>query len=95
MSDEPGYYKAGEYGIRIENLVLVRESDLRAENGKTMLEFETLTLAPIDRNLIDLDLLTRAEIDWLNDYHLRVRETIQPQVDDQTARWLETATAPI
>jgi Xaa-Pro aminopeptidase len=92
ISNEPGYYKAGAYGIRIENLVLVQP----AEGGeREMMCFETLTLAPIDRNLIEPSLLDDEEIDWLNAYHARVREALTPQVDAETARWLAEATRPI
>ena len=93
VSNEPGYYKTGGYGIRIENLVLVKPSDGAAE--REMLGFETLTLAPIDRNLIDLSLLDDEEIAWLDAYHARVRETLTPLVDPATAQWLGEATAPI
>jgi Xaa-Pro aminopeptidase len=93
VSNEPGYYKTGAYGIRIENLVLVQPADGSAE--REMLGFETLTLAPIDRNLIDSSLLDGEEIAWLNDYHTRVREALTPLVDPDTARWLAAATEPI
>ncbi len=83
LSNEPGFYKAGEYGIRIENLVLVKEVD------KKFLSFETLTLAPIDRRLIDKNLLNIEEINWLNNYHARVLKTLTPLVDKKTAIWLE------
>src|ERR1043165_9908544 len=84
VSNEPGYYKTGEYGIRIENLVLVQPTDGPAE--REMLGFETLTLAPIDRNLIDSSLLEEEEIAWLARYPARVRETLTPLVDADTAR---------
>ena len=93
VSNEPGYYKTGAYGIRIENLVLVQPSDGSAE--REMLGFETLTLAPIDRNLIQPSLLDEDEIAWLNAYHSRVRQTLTPLVDPDTARWLAAATEPI
>jgi Xaa-Pro aminopeptidase len=93
VSNEPGYYKTGAYGIRIENLVLVQPADGSAE--REMLGFETLTLAPIDRNLIDSSLLEEEEIAWLDRYHARVRETLTPLVDADTARWLVEATQPI
>ena len=94
LSNEPGYYKAGAYGIRIENLVLV---ETRAIEGaeREMRGFETLTLAPFDRTLIDVPLLTREEIAWIDAYHARVRETLSPLVDDKTRAWLEDATQPI
>jgi len=93
VSNEPGYYKTGAYGIRIENLVLVQPVEDPAE--RAMLGFETLTLAPIDRNLIEPSLLDEEEIAWLDAYHTRVRETLTPLVDPETARWLANATAPI
>jgi Xaa-Pro aminopeptidase len=93
VSNEPGYYKTGAYGIRIENLVLVQRVDDAAE--REMLGFETLTLAPIDRNLIDSSLLDDEEIAWLDAYHTRVRETLTPLVDPDTAHWLAETTAPI
>jgi len=93
VSNEPGYYKTGAYGIRIENLVLVRPVEDAGE--REMLGFETLTLAPIDRNLIEASLLDQDEIAWLDRYHTNVRETLTPLVDLETARWLAEATAPI
>jgi Xaa-Pro aminopeptidase len=93
VSNEPGYYKTGAYGIRIENLVVVQPVEEAAE--REMLGFETLTLAPIDRNLIEASLLEDNEIAWLDAYHKRVRETLTPLVDPGTARWLASATAPI
>jgi Xaa-Pro aminopeptidase len=93
VSNEPGYYKTGAYGIRIENLVVVQPS--KGDGERDMLGFETLTLAPIDRNLVLRDLLEDDEIAWLDAYHARVREIIGPLVDPETAGWLEAATAPI
>jgi Xaa-Pro aminopeptidase len=94
ISNEPGYYKTGAYGIRIENLVLVREEQVPGAE-KDMLGFETLTLAPIDRNLIDPALLTPPEREWLNAYHARVFAEIGPQLGDDERAWLAEATAPI
>ena len=96
VSDEPGYYKAGEYGIRIENLVAVQECALDGADRK-MLGFETLTLAPIDRALVDLSLMTSREIEWLDAYHARVREAVTPALagDPQTTAWIERATRAI
>lgn len=91
ISNEPGFYKAGEYGIRIENLVVVRE----AEGFPGYFEFETLTLAPIDVRLIDGGLLTEAERGWLNDFHAKVRSEIGPKVSGDVKAWLEAATAAI
>jgi Xaa-Pro aminopeptidase len=94
VSNEPGYYKAGGYGIRVENLLAVREATI-AGADRPYLEFETLTLAPIDLNCIDTSLLTGTERQWLNDYHRRVRETVGPAVDEATRAWLADATRPI
>ena len=93
VSNEPGYYKTGAYGIRIENLVVVQPAE--GETEREILEFETLTLAPIDRNLIEPSLLDDEEIAWLDGYHVRVREALTPLVDPETRRWLAAATAPI
>jgi Xaa-Pro aminopeptidase len=94
VSNEPGYYKTGAYGIRIENLVAVKEARIEGADRRYF-EFETLTLAPIDLNAIDADLLTEAEKKWLNGYHARVREVVAPQVDDATRTWLNEATRPL
>ncbi len=88
VSDEPGYYKAGAYGIRIENLVAVRKTDGTAGP----LGFEVLTLAPIDLALVERKMLSAAEADWLNAYHARVRKEIGPLVDAPTRKWLAGAT---
>jgi Xaa-Pro aminopeptidase len=93
LSNEPGYYKAGEYGIRIENLVLIRPAN--DENEREMYEFENLTWAPIDKNLIDITLLSDEELNWLNDYHATVRAKVGDLVLDETKPWLEAATAPL
>ena len=95
VSNEPGYYKEDAYGIRIENLVAVREAEAPEGAERPLYEFETLTLAPIDRALIDTSLMNEAEIGWLDRYHARVRETLTPLVDSATATWLATATAPV
>ena len=94
VSNEPGYYKTGAYGIRIENLVAVTEAD-DADGG--FLGFETLTLAPIDRALIEPAMLTADERAWLDDYHARVAETLAPLLADDpaTLAWLQAATAPL
>ncbi len=96
VSNEPGYYKEGAYGIRIENLVAVTEAEAVGDSGeRPMLGFETLTLAPIDRRLIDIDILTEDERAWLNAYHAEVRETLSGQMDGAGRTWLEAATAPL
>jgi Xaa-Pro aminopeptidase len=94
VSNEPGYYKADAYGIRIENLVVVTPCDLPGAE-REMLAFETLTLVPIDRALVEPSLLTAAEIAWLDAYHARVRDAVMPQVDAATGEWLAEATRPI
>lgn len=94
VSNEPGYYKADAYGIRIENLITVREATIEGAD-RAYLEFETLTLAPIDLNCVDAALLTEAERGWLNAYHLRVRDEIGPQLDAPTRVWLDEATRAI
>ena len=94
LSNEPGYYKTGEYGIRIENLVLVVEKEI-AGAEKEMLGFETLTFAPIDRRLIDKAMLSPAEIEWLNDYHRQVVDKIGPKLGGADRQWLEEACAAI
>jgi Xaa-Pro aminopeptidase len=95
VSNEPGYYKAGAFGIRIENLELIFTQPAPAGAEKKLLGFETLTLAPIDRRLVDPGLLTPAEIKWLDAYHARVYARLFPELDDATAAWLEQATAPL
>ena len=95
LSNEPGYYKAGAYGIRIENLVLVIEGPAVAGAEKPLNAFETLTLAPIDRRLVQRDLLTAAEVAWLDGYHARVRNTLAPLVDAPTKTWLDAVTRPL
>jgi Xaa-Pro aminopeptidase len=92
ISDEPGYYKEGAYGIRIENLVMVIESPI---GGGKYLEFETLSLAPIDTRLIDQSLLTAPERDWLNAYHKRVFKEVGPLVKGEVKAWLKQATTAI
>jgi Xaa-Pro aminopeptidase len=95
LSNEPGYYKTSEYGIRIENLVLVIAAPEPAGAEKPLNAFETLTLAPIDRHAIEPALLSKDEIAWLDAYHARVRETIAPLVDAESAAWLAEATRPL
>jgi len=95
VSNEPGYYKTGAFGIRIENLQAVTAPAVIAGGEREMLGFETLTQAPIHRALIDADLLSTEERAWLDAYHAGVREKISPLVDDATRSWLEAACAPI
>jgi Xaa-Pro aminopeptidase len=94
ISNEPGYYKQGEYGIRIENLVLVVDKKV-AGAEKEMLGFETLTFAPIERRLVVKAMLSEAELAWLNAYHADVLAKIGPQLEGEDKAWLEAACAPI
>ncbi|HVY57213.1 MAG TPA: aminopeptidase P family protein [Xanthobacteraceae bacterium] len=95
LSNEPGYYKTGAYGIRIENLVLVTEAPPVAGAEKTLNAFETLTLAPIDKRVIAPRLVTAGEIAWLDAYHERVWQMLSPHLDEATRAWLDTATRPL
>ena len=95
VSNEPGYYRQGAYGIRIENLVLVQPAAAPAGAEHELLGFETLTLAPIDRVLIEPALLSPAEVAWIDAYHARVAAVLTPLVDAATGRWLAAATRPI
>ncbi|RUW65831.1 aminopeptidase P family protein [Mesorhizobium sp. M2A.F.Ca.ET.067.02.1.1] len=95
LSNEPGYYKEGAYGIRIENLILVTPAEPIEGGDIPMHGFETLTLAPIDKRLVRCDLLTRDELHWLDQYHAWVLAEIGPMVDGETLAWLEKATAPL
>jgi Xaa-Pro aminopeptidase len=94
LSNEPGYYKADGFGIRIENLELVVAADVTGAE-KPMNGFETLTFAPIDRRLINVKMLSDAEVDWLNAYHAEVREIVRAQLDESDKLWLDVATAPL
>ncbi|MBS7545147.1 aminopeptidase P family protein [Ancylobacter oerskovii] len=97
LSDEPGFYKEGAFGIRLENLVVVRPEPTPPGGERELLGFETITFAPFDRRVIDPVLLTDEEIAWLDDYHARVRELIGPLVEGEAevAGWLIEATAPL
>ena len=95
LSDEPGYYKKSAYGIRIENLITVVAAEAPEGAEKPLLKFETLTLAPIDRALVDRQLLSEDEVAWLDAYHAQVADEIGPLVDKTTTTWLKKATAPI
>jgi Xaa-Pro aminopeptidase len=95
LSNEPGYYKTGGFGIRIENLVLVVAAAPVAGAEKPLNAFETLTLAPIDRRLVVAELLTPDEARWLDDYHARVAATLAPLLDAKTRSWLAAATRPL
>jgi len=94
LSNEPGYYKPGDFGIRIENLVLVEKREITGMEGE-WLGFETLTLVPIDKALVDRDMLTPEEAGWWNAYHARVLEVLAPQLSGDDLAWLEEACAPL
>jgi Xaa-Pro aminopeptidase len=95
LSNEPGFYKEGEYGIRIENLIAVVEIDGPVGADRPMLGFETLTFSPIERKLIDPELMTKDELQWLNDYHAQVYAMYADDLDEDLLEWLQKATAPI
>ena len=95
VSNEPGYYKTGTFGIRIENLVVVKHEEMSSEPNRPFLAFDTLTVVPFDRMLIVVDLLSTQERDWINDYHARVWKCLAAQVDAETHVWLEEATQPL
>ena len=96
LSNEPGYYRPGAFGIRIENLIVVIAApEIPGADARKWLAFETLTLVPIDRTLIDADLLTTPERVWLNAYHSEVREKLNAQISPAAKAWLGAATAPI
>lgn len=94
-SNEPGFYRPGAYGIRIETLCLVEPAKPIEGGDRDMMSFETLTLVPIDTTLIERDLLTAGEAAWLNAYHSRIRSTIRQHLDPADAAWLDRSTAPI
>ncbi len=94
LSNEPGYYREGAFGIRIENLILTEEAEAKGDN-RDQLSFSTLTWVPIDRRLIDVELLGPEERDWLDAYHAEVLERIAPKVSERAKAWLQTACAPI
>ncbi|HSF90719.1 MAG TPA: aminopeptidase family protein P, partial [Paracoccaceae bacterium] len=95
VSNEPGYYREGAFGIRIENLVAVTPASTPVGGEREMLGFETLTLAPIDRNLIDSTLLDASELSWLNAYHKQVADTLTPLLPEATATWLARVCQPL
>ncbi|RYE66754.1 MAG: M24 family metallopeptidase, partial [Rhizobiaceae bacterium] len=96
LSNEPGYYRPGAFGIRIENLIFVNDAAPVEGGDMPVLSFETLTWCPIDRRLVVASLMTSEELQWLNDYHAEVREKLMPLIDkDSVKTWLTAATAPI
>ena len=97
LSNEPGYYREGAFGIRIENLIVVEDAPAvpGGDDHRKMLRFRTLTFVPLDRRLIEEGMLTVPERDWLNAYHAEVRALVGPRVSDAARGWLEQATAPV
>jgi len=93
LSNEPGYYRANKFGIRLENLLIVKPAQKIAGGEIEMLGFETLTLCPIDRRLIEPSLLEAAQLAWLNDYHKQIYDTLAPHLDASDKAWLAQATA--
>ena len=94
LSNEPGFYKQNNFGIRIENLLLIHEAQDIAGGERPMLGFETLTLCPIERRLIDTRLLTRDELHWLDTYHARVLKEVGDHLSGHELEWLQKACAP-
>jgi Xaa-Pro aminopeptidase len=95
LSNEPGYYEDGEYGIRVENLVLVQEDSKLSRDGETWYRFEDLTLCPIDQRLIEPRLLTEPHRKWLDEYHGRVQKTLSPLLGREDRAWLREACRPL
>lgn len=95
ISNEPGYYRDRHYGIRCENLVVVTNSSVEGGDDRTMYEFEAITLAPFDKRLLDVALMTPEELGWLNDYHARVWQKLSPFLEGDDLAWLQQATQPI
>ena len=95
VSNEPGYYKKGAFGIRIENLVVVKREEISQDSNRSFLAFDTLTVVPFDRRLIVVDILSRQERDWIDTYHARVWECLEAKLDADTRAWLKEATQPI
>ena len=94
LSNEPGYYKAGAFGIRIENLVVVTPQSI-AGAEEEMLGFETITFAPIAQNLVEVALLSKADADWLDAYHAEVLAKLGADMEGEERAWLEAACAPL
>ena len=94
VSNEPGYYKQDEYGIRCENLIYVVDNN-QGKDGKTFYEFATLTQVPFDTRLLDRSLLSKQEVSWINSYHAEVRDTIGPYLTGSDQTWLTQATQAI
>jgi Xaa-Pro aminopeptidase len=97
LSNEPGYYREGAFGIRIENLIVAQEAPALpgGDDDRAMLEWRTLTYAPIDRRLIVTAMLSREEKTWIDTYHAAVNDKIGPRVSPAAQDWLAAATAPL
>ena len=97
LSNEPGYYREGAFGIRIENLVVAQTAEVPAggDAERAMMNWETLTFVPIDRRLIVSEMLSKPEIAWLNAYHAEVLDKIGPRVEGAARAWLDKACAPL
>ena len=95
VSNEPGYYKAGAFGIRLENLVVVKCEEMSQDTNRSFLAFDTLTVVPFDRRVIVVDILSRQERDWIDTYHARVWQALEAKVDADTRVWLKQATKPL
>jgi Xaa-Pro aminopeptidase len=95
LSNEPGYYREGAFGIRLENLIVVQQAAPGIDAQRAQLCFETITFAPLDRRLVVVAMLSAGERDWLNDYHAQVLAKIGPRVAGQTLHWLKAACAPV
>ena len=94
LSNEPGYYKTGAFGIRIENLIVVRQA-AQIGDKRDQLDFETLTFVPFDRRLIDVAALAPWERDWIDTYHAEVRTRLDGKLSAEAQTWLEAATKPL
>ena len=96
LSNEPGYYQAGSFGVRIENLLAVEKADVPAvPDGKAFLKFSYLTLIPIDATCIDVTMLDAAEVEWVNAYHADVRAQLAPLLEGEALDWLVRKTEPL
>ena len=95
FSNEPGYYKQGKFGIRLENILLIKKPIIPYGGNRPMLSTETLTLVPFDKKLIDKTLLNCQEIDWINSYHQQVLDLLKPLINKKTGIWLKGKCSPL
>ena len=95
LSNEPGYYKSNAYGIRIENLIIATEAQDIKDGDRQMMGFETLTFAAIDRRLVNVSLLSKEELSWLNAYHQSVYDKLAGRLDEDERAWLKDMTGVI